>query len=397
MTVPANSGCRATNVAVGSPATGDNGGLATVTNSGLASYPLGTNVVTWTVMDTSGNTSSCQQRVIVRDSQAPTIAWHLTNLVVAAGTNCHAFMPDVTGTNYILAVDNCSSVTVTQSVLTNAVLSLGANEVVLGAFDDAGNAAYCTNYILVVDQTPPVITCPTNMVVSADAGQCGKSNVTWEVAASDNCSVTSLVSEPPSGSTFPVGVTTVRCTAADSSGNTNGCSFTVTVVAPPVVLRGPADQTVPLGQEAAFYLSATNDCGGQLTYQWRFQGAEIPGATTNRYTLTTVRLTNTGNYDVVVTNLDAAVTSPVAVLTVVGPYLTVYPVELSQPDSGRTNFIFAFPTVTGIDYVVQYKDALADTNDWLPFVTNSGTGGLITNDFPIPADLPGRFYRILVP
>ena len=95
--------------------------------------------------------------------------------------------------------------------------------------------------------------------------------------------------------------------------------------------------------------------------------------------------------------MSPAVTSPAAILTVAGPYLTVYPVELSQTGSGRTNFIFAFPSVTGIDYVVQYKDVLADTNDWLPLITNAGTGGLITNDFPITTDPPGRFYRILIP
>ena len=124
-------------------------------------------MVTWTVTDTSGNTNTCQQQVIVLDSQAPTIAWHMTNVVVAAGTNCQALMPDITGTNYILAADNCSSVTVTQSVATNTVLSLGTNEVVLGAFDAAGNVAYCTNYVLVVDQTPPSITCPADVTVSS--------------------------------------------------------------------------------------------------------------------------------------------------------------------------------------------------------------------------------------
>jgi hypothetical protein len=35
--------------------------------------------------------------------------------------------------------------------------------------------------------------------------------------------------EPPSGSVFPAGTTTVHCRAVDASGNTNTCSFTVTV------------------------------------------------------------------------------------------------------------------------------------------------------------------------
>ena len=38
-------------------------------------------------------------------------------------------------------------------------MSLGNNEVVLGVLNVAGNVAYCTNYVLVVDQTPPTISC----------------------------------------------------------------------------------------------------------------------------------------------------------------------------------------------------------------------------------------------
>src|SRR6185369_9217431 len=34
---------------------------------------------------------------------------------------------------------------------------------------------------------------------------------------------------PPSGVPFQLGVTTVNCTATDASGNTNSCSFTVTL------------------------------------------------------------------------------------------------------------------------------------------------------------------------
>ena len=85
-----------------------------------------------------------------------------------------------------------------------------------------------------------------------------------------------------------------------------------------MMLTGPADQTVPVGQGVGFCVNATNDCGGELTYQWRFQGVEIPGATANCYVLATARPTNAGSYDVVVTNLAVAVTSPAAALTVVG-------------------------------------------------------------------------------
>jgi hypothetical protein len=46
----------------------------------------------------------------------------------------------------------------------------------------------------------------------------------------DNCPGVTVQCNPPSGSCFPVGVTTVTCTATDTSGNVSlPCSFPVTV------------------------------------------------------------------------------------------------------------------------------------------------------------------------
>jgi hypothetical protein len=87
----------------------------------------------------------------------------------------------------------------------------------------------CTFTITVNDTQPPVITCPANQtVVTANVNDpCVVVNFT--TTASDNCPGVVVVCNPPSGSCFPVGVTTVTCTATDASGNTATCSFTVSV------------------------------------------------------------------------------------------------------------------------------------------------------------------------
>jgi hypothetical protein len=47
----------------------------------------------------------------------------------------------------------------------------------------------------------------------------------------DNCDgALPVMCTPPSGSTFAEGVTTVTCVASDSSGNSNSCTFTVSVI-----------------------------------------------------------------------------------------------------------------------------------------------------------------------
>src|SRR5207244_1037807 len=83
------------------------------------------------------------------------------------------------------------------------------------------------------------------ITVNAVAGQC-TSNVTFNVTASDTCgSITNLVSVPPSGSAFAVGVTTVTSTGTDNSGNTSTCTFTVTVRDTQLpTIACPADVTV---------------------------------------------------------------------------------------------------------------------------------------------------------
>jgi hypothetical protein len=98
------------------------------------------------------------------------------------------------------------------------------------------------------DTTPPTVTVPNNMEVETD-NPTGTS-VTYNVRAVDNVdgeavlesdiirqdnvggSIT-IACDPPSGSTFPVGVTTtVQCTAVDAAGNVGTASFTIRVNPP---------------------------------------------------------------------------------------------------------------------------------------------------------------------
>ena len=177
----------------------------------------------------AGATTSLVARLTVLDVEPPQIIFW-TNLVVTLLTNCEARMPDLTGPNFLRAVDDSGFLTATQSVATNTLLSLGVNEVVLGVFDAAGNAVYGTNQVLVVDPSPPVITCPGDLSLLADPGQLTRSNVSFAVTATDNCAVTSFFCVPPSGSTFAAGRSAVNCVAQNSSGDTSACSFTVEVL-----------------------------------------------------------------------------------------------------------------------------------------------------------------------
>jgi hypothetical protein len=92
------------------------------------------------------------------------------------------------------------------------------------------------------------------------------------------------------------------------------------VSSPPVITSQPASRTNVFGSTATFAVSAT---GSNPAYQWRKNGANlansgnISGALSTSLTLSGITLSDAGNYTVVVTNSAGAVTSSVAVLTVI--------------------------------------------------------------------------------
>ena len=85
-----------------------------------------------------------------------------------------------------------------------------------------------------VDETPPVVTVPPDITVDATTAL-GKS-VPYSASATDDVDgPVPVTCAPPSGSAFPIGTTTVVCSATDSSGNGAGASFQVHV-------RGASEQ-----------------------------------------------------------------------------------------------------------------------------------------------------------
>jgi hypothetical protein len=92
--------------------------------------------------------------------------------------------------------------------------------------------------VIVVDRTPPTITCPANQQLECNNQQ-GGATATFVATARDACDPNpTVVCTPPSGSAFPVGTATAVCSASDRSGNISKCSHKVTVVdtQPPTVV-----------------------------------------------------------------------------------------------------------------------------------------------------------------
>src|SRR6266511_2166272 len=83
----------------------------------------------------------------------------------------------------------------------------------------------------------------------------------------------------------------------------------------PVIKTQPQSQTIDAGTPVTFSVEAQGN--PPLSYQWKFNGTNIAGATTNTYTIANVSATNAGQYKVVVSNSDGPTLSNPAQLTVV--------------------------------------------------------------------------------
>jgi hypothetical protein len=103
----------------------------------------------------------------------------------------------------------------------------------------------------------------------------------------------------------------------------------LTVLGPAEITGNPASQTNLVGTTGNFSVSASGTA--PLSYQWRFNDADIAGATGSSLTLANIQTTNGGNYTVFVTNIANGVTSSVAVLTVwVPPGITAQPQSVTN-------------------------------------------------------------------
>jgi outer membrane protein assembly factor BamB len=80
------------------------------------------------------------------------------------------------------------------------------------------------------DHTRPTLSLPPT-VTAQGTSQKGAA-VSFLVTASDPDDTATVACVPPSGSIFPIGVTSVACTATDTAGNTDNGSFLVVVSAP---------------------------------------------------------------------------------------------------------------------------------------------------------------------
>jgi hypothetical protein len=117
--------------------------------------------------------------------------------------------------------------TPTCSPASGALFSLGVTQVNCSVTDSSGLTASDSFTVTVADTTPPSLKLPSDITAQA-TGPAGAA-ISYTATATDLVDGSVPVScTPASGSSFPIGTTTVNCSATDAHGNTATGSFKVT-------------------------------------------------------------------------------------------------------------------------------------------------------------------------
>jgi len=124
-------------------------------------------------------------------------------------------------------------------------------------------------------------------------------------------------------------------TVSNSAGDadSNAAILSVSAGAPaavaPSIVTQPAEVTANVGSTATFAVGV--DGTGPFTFQWRRDGANIPGATSAVLSFNSVALPNAGSFSVVISNSAGSVTSTALLLVVTAASTPTPPTITSQP------------------------------------------------------------------
>lgn len=257
--------CAATGVNLGNPTLSGGCTVATAVNNAPAAFLKGNTVVTWTVTDTTGNQTTCQQTVTVVDNVPPTVTCP-ADVTVSAGLGCTATINLVAPT----VQDNCGGFQLFPATRSDAQplsnpYPLGTTVVTWTALDNAGNQGSCQQTVTVVDTEPPQFTCPPNVTTTTLPPAA--------TTATDNCS-SATVSHTDSSASTGCGVVVTRTyTVTDAAGNVTTCQQLITLGSglfaadavrwhQPLARNGASEDTDP-------------SAGGSIKYRFK-SGSTIP-------------------------------------------------------------------------------------------------------------------------
>ncbi len=303
-------------------------------------------LITGLANQTAWNVTNNGSNVFYTVAETPQITTQPVSQTVLAGSNV-TFTVSATGADplsYQWRFNGASIAGATNGsyVCFNAQPTNAGNYSVV--ITNVGASVTSSNAALTVNVPPSISQQPTNQTVNQGT------NVSFAVTASGT---TPLAYQWRLNGTNVVGATNTVYTCSNVQPNNAGyytvlvtnvagsvtsANALLTIIGSPSITTQPSSQAVNVGGSVTFNVAASGTA--PLAYQWRFNGANIGGATNTGYTITSVQATNAGNYSVAVTNAAGVAISSNAVLTVnvFAPGISVQPVSVTNNQGASVNF-----------------------------------------------------------
>jgi len=225
----------------------DDAATVSCTPASGSTFLIGQTTVSCIATDTTGNKSNATFTITVVDTTPAVVTISVTSPVEASG-------PGGATVDYTTGASDTVSGLLTPSCapLSGSIFALGSTTITCTATDAAGNTGTANATVVVAGATAPTLSLPADITTTAKSAS--GAVVTYTVSATDPDDLPSALTvscNPASGTTFPIGATTVSCKASDPAGNTSTGTFLVTVSLADFSLRPISPITVPVGGTAS--------------------------------------------------------------------------------------------------------------------------------------------------
>ena len=219
----------------------------------------GANTVQLVVVNSFGQSDTCEATVTVVDDIDPAIA--CVNVTVGLKANGTV---KVNAADIVSFSDNCSA-TIDFTSVTYNCSQIGTHQVTVTATDASGNTASCTASITVEDNKNPVASCQDLTVYLSGSGTAVVSAAQVNDGSTDNCGIASFNLSKTLFTCADIGYNQVQLTVTDVNGNVDVCTANILVADTGTTNIACKDVTLSLDANGTATLDPLDVFDGQVS------------------------------------------------------------------------------------------------------------------------------------